>query len=81
MYGNPAFAPAYASPAAASYGMAPYAAYGTTVFGVDPPKETFMDKSKKFLDDKTVGVQNKFWLGGAVLGGVLWYGASAGWFR
>lgn len=79
---NPAFA-AYGAPAApaAGYAMAPYGGYGMVAFGADPPAPTFTDKAKAFLDDKTLGVQNKYLLGGATVGALLWYGAGAGWFR
>lgn len=78
---NPAFAaPAYGYPSP-SFAMSPYGGYGTTAFGADPAAEkTFGEKATEFLNTKTGPLENKFWLGAALLGGVAWYGASAGWF-
>ncbi len=77
---NPALAAsAYGHPGA-PYAMSPYGGYGTTVFGADPPAPTTDGKITTFLNDKTGPFQNKVWLGAALLGGVAWYGVSAGWF-
>ena len=80
MYGNPAFAPAYgaAAPFAGNRAMARHSHPGMVAFGAAEP--TFMDKTKVFLDEKNLGVANKFWLGGALVGATLLYGHSAGWF-
>ncbi len=74
-YRNPAFAPAYGGSAPAYGAMAPYAGYGITAFGAEP---TFSEKVSAKLDEETLGVKNKYLLGGAVLGAGLWWAYANG---
>ncbi len=80
MYRNPAFAPAYgaAAPRTTHQGLARYGNHGMAAFGAQDA--TFTDKAKVFLEEKNLGVANKFWLGGALIGAVALYGHSQRWF-
>lgn len=45
--------------------------------GADP---TLTDKLKTFMDSQTMGVANKYLIGGALVLGVGYYGYTKGWF-
>jgi len=40
-----------------------------------------IDDVKAKLEEETFNVKNKYWLAGAAVVGLGWYGMSAGWFR
>lgn len=47
--------------------------------GADPAPAP-LDQLKAFMEKETMGVKNKFLLGGAVVLGVGYYGYTKGWF-
>ena len=61
------------------YGLAVPAA--VDIVGADAADtRTTWQKVKDWGDQKTLGVQRKWLVAGAVAIGVIWYGYSAGWF-
>ena len=82
MYGyapfNPAAAAAYAPPAP-MYPMARHP-MGMTFIGAETEKPGLWDRTKEALNRETAGVKNGYWLGGAALLGLAWYGHSQRWF-
>lgn len=86
---NPGFYP----PAPAA-GFQPYAGYGNPyalaplggwdIVGADPvpaPQKTFMEKTKDFLAEESIGgIKNGYLLGGAAAIGAIWWAYSAGYF-
>lgn len=70
---NTAYGYAPFTPAARPYALAPFRG---GLVGADAAPQSFMDKVKAFGDETSIpvgGIQNKYWAGGALALGLVWY--------